>query len=62
MSFVGFIGVLMENSGLIPWLECAFTGIPNMLIGKNLPINICALRSKVLELLRGFVNNLTCFS
>ena len=27
MSFVGCIGVLMENSGLVPWLECAFAGV-----------------------------------
>ena len=62
MSFVGFIGVLVENSGVIPWLERAFTSVPNILIGNKLSMNICALRFKVLELLRGFVNNLTSFS
>lgn len=44
MSYVTFIGVLMGNNGVIPWLECAFTGVPNMLIDKNFPMNISALR------------------
>lgn len=43
MSFLACIGVLMGNNGLIPWLECAFTGVANMLTGKKFPINICAL-------------------
>ena len=37
MSFVGCIGVLMENSGIVPWLECAFAGVSKMLKGKKFP-------------------------
>ena len=62
MSFVGWIGVLMKNSDLVPWLECAFVGVPKMLTGKNFPMNVCALRFIVLKLLRGFVDNVTSFS
>ena len=61
ISFMGCTGALMENSGLVPWLECASAGISKMLAGKNFPINVRALRFIVLELLRGFVDDVTSF-
>ena len=51
----------MEKSGLVPWLECAFAGVPEVLTGKTFPINVCALRFIVLELLRGFVDDVASF-
>ena len=62
MSFVGCVGVLMANSGLTPWLKSAFAGAEKMLIGKKFPMNVRALRFVVLELLRGFVDDLICFN
>ena len=38
------IGVLIEHSGLVPWLECVFAGVPKMLTGKKFPMNVRALR------------------
>ena len=61
MSFVGCIGVLMENGGLVLWLERAFTNVSKMLTGKKFPKNVRALGVLVLELLRGFVDNVTSF-
>ena len=61
MSFFGCIGVLMENGGLVPWLERAFTNVSKMLTGKKFPKNVRALGVLVLELLRGFVDNVTSF-
>ena len=61
MSFVGCVGVLMENSGLVPWLKSAFAGVPKMLTGKKFPMNIRALRFAVLELLRDFVDDVTSY-
>lgn len=60
MSFVGSIGVLLKNSSLVLWLQCAFTGVPKMLTGKKFPMKVC-LRFIVLELLRGFVDDVTSF-
>ena len=37
MSFVGTIGVLMTNSGLLPWLKSAFGGVEKMITGKKSP-------------------------
>ena len=61
MSFVGCIGVLMENSGLVPWLKCAFTSVSKMLTGKTFQRNVRALGVLVLELLGGFVDDVTSF-
>lgn len=61
MSFVGSIGVLLKNSSLVLWLQCAFTGVPKMLTGKKFPMKVCLLRFIILELLRGFVVDVTSF-
>ena len=47
MSFIGCVGVLMENSGLAPWLKSAFASVQKMLIGKKFPMNMLALRLTV---------------
>ena len=60
-SFMGCIGALIENSGHVPWLECAFAGVPKIVTGKEFPINDCALIFIVLELMRGFADDLTSF-
>ena len=58
MSSSGCIGKLMANSGLEKVMSCAFAGVPKMFIGKKFPMNIRALRFVVLELLRGFVEEM----
>ena len=42
ISFIGCVGVLMEDSGLVPWLQSAFASVPKMMTGKKFPINIYA--------------------
>ena len=61
MSFVGCIDVLMEKSGLLTQLECTFAGVQKTLTGKNFAMDVCALRFIVLELLRGFDDDVTSF-
>ena len=58
MSFIGCVGVLMENSGLVPWLQSAFASVPKMMTGKKFPMNIRALRFAVMELLKGFIDDI----
>ena len=58
---MGCIGVLMENSGLVPWLEYGFVGAPKMLTGKKFPMNIHALRFILSKLLRGFRDDVISF-
>ena len=55
--FIGCVGVLMENSGLVPWLQSAFASVPKMMTGKKFPMNIRALRFAVMELLKGFIDD-----
>ena len=57
MSFIGCVGVLMENSGLVPWLQSAFASVLKMMSGKKFPMNIRALRFAVMELLKGFIDD-----
>ena len=57
MSFIGCVGVLMENSGLVPWLQSAFASVPKMMTGKNFPMNIRALHFAVMELVKGFIDD-----
>ena len=52
---------LIENNGFVNWLEYAFAGVLKILTGKNFPINVRALRFTVLELLKGFADNVTSF-
>ena len=61
MSFVGCIGVLIKNSGLLSWLESAFGGAEKMLTGKNFPMNVRALRFAMTELLRDYVREMKSF-
>ena len=58
MSFVGTIGVLMTNSGLLPWLKSAFGGVEKMITGKKVPMNVRELRFGMLELLRNHVKEM----
>ena len=51
----------MENSGLAPWLKSAFASVQKMLIGKKFPMNMRALRLTVMELLRGYFDDIDCF-
>ena len=60
MSFVGCVGVLMQNSGLADIMKSAFAGVPKMLSGKNYPNNVRALRIVVEELLREVLPDLEC--
>ena len=53
MNFVGCIGNLMQNSGLLEILKSAFSGGEKMLVGKHFPNNVRALRFVFLELLGG---------
>ena len=57
ISFIGCVGVLMEDSGLAPWLQSAFASVPKMMTGKKFPMNIRALRFAVMELLKGFIDD-----
>ena len=57
MSFRGCVGVLMENSGLVPWLQSAFASVQKVMTGKKVPMNMRALRFTVIELLKGFIND-----
>ena len=57
MSFIGCVGVLMENSGLVPWLQSAFASVPKMMTGKKFPMNTRALSFAVMELLKGFIDD-----
>ena len=56
MSFVGSVGKLMKNSGLDMLMKTAFAGVEKILIGKELPMNVRALRIVVVELLRTLID------
>ena len=55
MSFIGCIGNLLVNSGLIDILKSAFGGVEKMLTGKKFPQNVRALRMVAEELLRPYL-------
>ena len=61
MSFVCCIGTVRENSGLEPWLNYPFAGVPKILTGKKFPMNVRALRFVVPELLRDLVDDMIPF-
>ena len=44
MNFVGSVGTLMANSGVEEILQKRFAGVQKLLVGKNYPSNVCALR------------------
>ena len=58
--FVGGIGVLAEIVVLYVGSKVHFWS-SKMLTDNKFPLNVCALRVIVLELLRGFVDNATSF-
>ena len=61
MSFVGCVGVLMNNTGLLEILKSAFSGADKMLLGKKFPMNVRALRFVSLELLRDQIYNINSY-
>ena len=61
MSFIGYVGVLMENSGLVPLLQSVFASVPKMMSGKKFPMNMRALRFAVIELLKGDIDDVHCY-
>ena len=61
MSFVGCIGVLMKNSGLLSWLKSAFAGEEKMLTEKKFSMNVRALCFAMLELFRDYVEKMKTF-
>ena len=58
MSFIGCIGNLLVNSGLIDILKSSFGGVEKMLTGKKFPQNVSALRMVTEELLRPYLENM----
>ena len=61
MSFVGCIGVLMKNSGLLSWLKSAFGGAEKIITGKKFPINVRALHFAMFEVLQDYVGETKSF-
>ena len=57
MSFVGAVGSLMEESGLLEVMIAGFSGVAKMLNGKKFPQNVRALRIIVEELLRKIIQD-----
>ena len=60
MSFVGSVGLLMENSGLLKMMKSAFALTKKMLTEKEFPMNVRALRFEVVELLSSLVDDMVC--
>ena len=61
ISFVGCIGVLIKNSGLLSWLKSALGGEEKMLTGKKFSMNFRALCFAMLELFRDYVGEMKAF-
>lgn len=56
MSFIGCVGNLMSNTGLLEIMKSTFAGVEKMLLGsKYFPQNLRALRMVVEELLRPYI-------
>lgn len=55
MSFVGSIGTLMAETGLVELMTPVFGGVFKMLSGKKFPQNVRALRLVTEEILRDIV-------
>ena len=55
MSFIGSVGTLMANTGLVELMNTAFGGVLKMLSGKKFPQNLRAMRMVVEDLLRSIV-------
>lgn len=56
--FAGCVRIMVENSGLVPWSQCAFEEIQKIIIDKKISMNVCFLKFTLLELLMGFVDDL----
>ena len=61
ISFVGCIGVLIKNSGLLSWLKSALGGEEKMLTGKKFSMNFRTLCFAMLELFRDYVGEMKAF-
>ena len=57
ISFIGCVGVLMENSSLVPWLQSAFASVPKVMTGTKFPMNMRTLCFAVMELLKGSIDD-----
>ena len=57
MSFVGAVGSLMEECGLVEVMNAGFSGVAKMLNGKKFLQNIGAMRVIVEELLRKIIHD-----
>ena len=57
MSFIGAVGSLMEESGLVEVMNTGFSGVAKMLNGKKFPQHVRALRIIVEELLRKIIQD-----
>lgn len=57
MSYVGCIGTLMADNGMVEVLSSAFGGVLKMFTGKKFPENVRALRMLVEELLKPIFDN-----
>ena len=62
MSFVGSVGTLMGNSGLVELLKSTFAGVTKLLNGKTFPQNVRALCIVTEELLRNTLDNFNGYS
>ena len=60
MGFLGTVGVLMKNSGLVTWLKKAFRGTEKSNNGEKFLINITVLPCAMLKLLRSYAYHLQC--
>ena len=58
MSFVGAVGSLMEEGGLVKVMNAGFSGVAKMLNGKKFPQNVRALRIIAEELLRKIIQDI----
>ena len=58
MSFVGCIGVLMKNSGLLSWLKSAFLWSKEDAYREKVPMNVRILCFALLELLQDYIGEM----
>ena len=55
VSFIGCVGSLMAESGLVDILSCAFNGVDRVFTGNECPQNVRALRLLVETVIRNTV-------
>ena len=58
---MGSVGALMAGSGLEEILSSVFVGLDKMLLGLKFPMNLRALRLTVIELVRGYVEEMRSY-